>query len=286
MDNYCDINKSVDSYVPTTDQARLELLGFRREPIVQFINDRIKYTHRLRMSQHIRSSSCIQGFGGEAFVNREDEAYNHEDKYTKEIIGNLRCFKPCLLGDVDDLFACSLNPGPFKRIMCSFLIEAWRVNTNFSQPMQPKTFKVTCDAWLVEDIQWIPFRLAVFSQPRPTNTFEATINWAFFVLWENTDRRILNFPTFMAICYDCRKEMVLCQKRINTAFKLARKKKWTLEQTCYILDSITEEYFVTCRDHGRKTLAGKCENAERINKFREPLDLAYESDCVEVQIPE
>lgn len=89
-------------------------------------------------------------------MDRYDIAYENmtlED--VSMILDNRHCAEPCLL-DSTNMATCNLNPGPFKRIACILLVQAWnldKVDKNAEkEPMQPKNSKITYDANLVGDI--------------------------------------------------------------------------------------------------------------------------------------
>ena len=109
-------------HMPTAEQAGMMTLGFRREQITP------------------ATVCCIQGHGGEQFVDRADRAYQWLGPITDNIVNNRACRHPCVL-DIDSISECNLNPGPFKRLMCALLVEAWRVNHQFGQPMQASRFQ-------------------------------------------------------------------------------------------------------------------------------------------------
>lgn len=99
------------------------------------------------------TSSCIQGWGGQVFVNRRDKSYGEFDEYTANIINNTGCSQPCILKK-KSISHCNLNPGPFQRLMCAFVVEAWRVIPLYAQPMQPHKFQITCDGFIMGKVQW------------------------------------------------------------------------------------------------------------------------------------
>ena len=134
--------------------------------------------------------------------------------------------------------------------MWAILVEAWEVKDQSSEPMQPKTFLITCDAHIVRDVVWAPFTLRRFAQPRPKNTFEATINWVYFKMDCYTDRRMDRFSRSIPLGnLDTLREALLCPRSIVNGFQLSRKKGWALEQMCFIIDSVAEEHFVFCREN-------------------------------------
>jgi hypothetical protein len=95
------------------EQADLMTLMFRQESIRRFIKDRldIEIPENMQGSRQRRvgpiphdtsksdrnvyehmalmtTKSCIQGWGGEEFVDRADGAYKELDEYTRKIINN------------------------------------------------------------------------------------------------------------------------------------------------------------------------------------------------------
>lgn len=198
--------------------------------------------------------SCIQGYGGEVFIDRNENAYKSDNAIVDRVMRNTQCSKPCLLeGDVS---LCNLNPGPFKRLICALLAAAWDAKAKYSHAMQPGTFQITCDATSVQNIEWSDYRMrGNFSLPAPDNTFEATINWIFMKLFHYSESRIQAFACGkLAGDKDYAKATILCQARVQKEFRVARSTSWTLEQVCYIVDRIPEEHFAACRDSCGKTL--------------------------------
>lgn len=232
-------------HVPSKRRAGRETLQFRGEQISCFLQQvNLVSQHSFTPTRR----SCIQGYRGELFVDRDDKAYKGDHEMVDRVLWNTRCAKPCLLDE--NLSSCNLNPGPFKRLICALLAAAWDAKARYSRPMQPDTFQITCDATLVQDIEWSEYRMGGnFSLPAPENIFEATINWVFMNLFYHSKTRIRNFGyDKLAGDKDCAKAMVLCQAQIRKEFRVARSTSWSLEQTCYIVDRIPEEHFVHCRD--------------------------------------
>lgn len=234
-------------HVPSNDKAGREILHFRKERISDFIQQVCLVPHLSLTPTH---GSCIQGYGGEIFVDKDDKAYKRNNEMIDHILRNTKCAKPCLLKGDWTRTSCNLNPGPFKRIVCALLAAAWNANAKFAHPMQPNTYQITCDATLVQNIKWSKYAMnGKFGVPSPKNTFEATINWVFCDLFMYTEDRIQSFGyALVAGDKDCAKRMVLCQAKILKEFRVARSASWTLEQTCYIVDRIPEEFFRHCRD--------------------------------------
>jgi hypothetical protein len=130
-------------HVPSNGRAGRETLQFRGEQI----------TSRSSISTQLDPTrkSCIQGYGGEQFIERDEKAYKRDDEMVDRVLRNTQCAKPCLLEK--DLSSCNLNPGPFKKLICALLAAAWDAKTRYSRPMQPDTFQITCDATLVQKIE-------------------------------------------------------------------------------------------------------------------------------------
>jgi hypothetical protein len=190
--------------------------------------------------------SCIQGYGGEGFINRDDEAYRDitlED--TEMILENQHCARPCLL-DSTRLACSNLSPGPFKRLMYTLLAKAWEADGVVkSEPTvlsKPSHFKITCDARIFGDIEWEEYCMSgEFSKPWPNNSFEATVNWVFdlLALYSGT-RNDLIYSGAAIDDMDYLKGTTLGNSELKKAFRVARGTSWSLEQTCYIVDRIPE----------------------------------------------
>lgn len=231
--------------VPAKRKAGKEKLQFRREKIADFVAQ----VESFHQNQSFVSTlqSCIQGYGGERFVDRHDIAYkNMLPEDARMILENKHCAEPCQL-DSTDLAACNLNPGPFKRILCLLLVQAQRfdkvIEKMGKEPMQPHSFQVTCDAKLVGDIRWTKYCMkGKFSELQPRTTFEATVNWIFELLAQYSETRNANIQDGGFVEeIDYVKAMTFWPHRIEAAFRTARYKSRSLEQTCYIVDRIPEE---------------------------------------------
>lgn len=246
--------------VPTTPELDLERLGFRREIVSAFIQERrVPETppsagerssdHTLSPDELPNQQTCVSGRGGEAFIDTGDKAYQGSNPLIHDIITNAGCGSPCLLNQ-HQLTNCNLNPGPFKRLMWAILVEAWKTNHKFAEPMQPDTFSITCDAYVVGDVTWTPFRLLEFVEPRPNDTFESTISWIFSTMNSYSSGRMIYFSRSAGLGnIDTLRRVLLCPRSIDEEFQLSRSKNWTLEQTCFIIDSVTEDPYVFCRDN-------------------------------------
>jgi hypothetical protein len=230
-------------HVPSNSKAGGEVLQFRGERISDFLRQVSLPPDSILVPTR---ESCIQGFGGEDFIDKDDKAYRRINEKADSVLRNTQCAKPCLLEQ--DFSSCNLNPGPFKRIVCALLLAAWNAKAEYPNAMQPGTFQITCDARTLQNIEWSEYRMGgTFSQPPPENTFEATINWVFMELSHYTISRIGSFGyAKFANNKDCAKAMVLCQAQIWKEFRIARSMSWTLEQVCYIVERIPEEHFVCC----------------------------------------
>ncbi|KAM0703923.1 hypothetical protein Q7P35_008929 [Cladosporium inversicolor] len=238
-------------HVPSARKAGREILRFRGERISDFLQQvgLVPQSHLI-----LTRKSCIQGYGGEVFVDRNENAYKSDNAMVDRVMRNTQCSKPCLLEG--DLAVCNLNPGPFKRLICALLAAAWDAKARYSHAMQPGTFQITCDATSVQNIEWSDYRMrGNFSLPAPDNTFEATINWIFMKLFHYSESRIQAFACGqLAGDKDYAKATILCQTRVQKEFRVARSTSWTLEQVCYIVDRIPEEHFAACRDSCGKSL--------------------------------
>lgn len=237
--------------MPSNRKVGREILQFRGERISDFLQQ-VGLVPQPNLIPTRRS--CIQGYGGEVFVNSDEKAYQRDDAMVDRVLRNTQCSKPCLLEG--DLSSCNLNPGPLKRLICALLAAAWDAKTKYSHAMHPDRFQITCDATLVQNIEWSDYRMrGDFSLPAPKNIFDATINWVFMKLFYYSEKRINDFAYGkLAGDKDCAKAMVLCQAKIRKEFRVARSMSWSLEQTCYIIDRIPEEHFVACRDLCGKSL--------------------------------
>jgi hypothetical protein len=250
----------MQKFVPTTPELDLEKLGFRREIISAFVQERrvpgSQPRAGERSSDHTLSTdtlpserTCVSGRGGEAFIDSGDKAYQGSNPLIHGIVTNAGCDHPCLLNK-DHLMGCCLNPGPFKRLMWAILVEAWKMNHKFPEPMQPENLLITCDAYIVGDVVWTPFKLTRFAKPRPNDTFEATINWIFLHMDAYTGRRMDSFSRSIALGnLDTLRKVLLCPRSIDNKFQLSRSENWKLEQICFIIDSVTEDPYVFCRDN-------------------------------------
>lgn len=241
--------------VPATPELDLKRLGFRGEIIAAFIQERrvlgTSSHHTLNLDKALGKQTCVSGRGGEAFIDTGDKAYQGSSPLIHGIISNAGCGQPCLL-DETQLAGCNLNPGPFKRLMWAILVEAWKMNHKFAKPMQPDTLLITCDAFVVEDLTWTPLRLMKFVEPPPNDTLEATISWIFLEMEIYTGRRMGSFCRSCGLGnLDTLKKVLLCPRSIDKEFQLSRSKDWTLEQMCFIIDSVIEEPFSFCRDNHR-----------------------------------
>ena len=190
--------------------------------------------------------SCIHGYGGEGFIDRNDEVYRDITSEDIEmILENKHCAKPCLL-DSTRLAHCNLSPGPFERLMCTLLVKAWDADgdseSTSTAPSQPSNFKIICDGRLLGDIGWEKYRMGgKFSKPPPKTTSEATVNWVFESLASYASTRNDLICGGAAIDdMDYVKGMTLGDSDIMKAFRAARGTSWSLEQTCYIVDRIPE----------------------------------------------
>jgi hypothetical protein len=102
----------------------------------------------------------------------------------------------------------------------------------------------------VGDVVWTPFKLTRFAKPRPNDTFEATINWIFLHMDAYTGRRMDSFSRSIALGnLDTLRKVLLCPRSIDNKFQLSRSENWKLEQICFIIDSVTEDPYVFCRDN-------------------------------------
>jgi hypothetical protein len=224
-------------------KGKVGVLLFRGEKIEDHIY-RIAPGSQPSLEQ--KHESCIQGYGGEGFIDRDDEAYKDiKPEDIEMILENKHCARPCLL-DSKRLAYSILSPGPFKRLMCTLLAKAWDaggVNKSTSTvPLQPFHFKITCDARLLGDIEWEEYCMAgEFSKPWPKNTFEATVNWVFELLALYSRTRDDLICSGAAIDdMDYIKGTTLGNSELLKAFRVARGTSWSLEQTCYIVDRISE----------------------------------------------
>jgi hypothetical protein len=241
--------------VPATSELDHKALGFRKEIVSAFIQERrlleTSSHHILSPDEVPGKKTCVSGRGGEAFIDTGHKAYQGSNPLIHSVITNAGCGQPCLLNQ-GGLADCNLNPGPFKRLMWAILVEAWKVNHKFAKPMQPDTLLITCDAFVVGDLTWAPLRLTKFVEPPPNDTLEATIIWLFLEMEIYTGRRMGSFCRSIALGnLDTLKKVLLCPQSIDKEFQLSRSKDWTLEQMCFIIDSVTEEPFLFCRDDHR-----------------------------------
>lgn len=230
--------------VPPEGKVGEEVLLFRGERIADYVRYIGPGSQSSLEQMH---HSCIQGYGGERFLNHDDEAFKDiipED--IEMILENKHCARPCLL-DSKNLASCYLNPGPFKRIIYTLLVAAWDADTAHKNmatvPLRPLHFEITCDAKLVGDITWTEYyATGDFSKPRPKNTFEATVGWVFELLARYSETRNDMIRSGASIDdMDYIKAATLRGEKLVKAFRVARSTSWSLEQTCYIVDRIPEE---------------------------------------------
>lgn len=104
-------------------------------------------------------------------------------------------------------------------------------------------FEITCDGRLLGNIEWEGYRMSgEFGKPCPNNTFDATVNWVFELLALYSRTRSDLICSGAAIDdMDYIKGTTLGNSDIMEAFRVARGTSWSLEQTCYILDRISEK---------------------------------------------
>ena len=225
-------------------KGKVGVLNFRGEKIEDYVRH-IPPGSQSSMEQ--KHESCIQGYGGEGFVNRRDEAYKDITPEDEDmILDNIHCARPCLL-DSTRLAHCNLSPGPFKRLVCTILAKAWNTDgMSKSTPtvlLQPLHFKITCDGRLFGGIEWGKYSVGgEFSKPPARNTFEATVNWIFELLALYARTRDDVICSGAAIDdMDYIKGTTLTDSDIMKAFRVAHGTSWSLEQTCYIIDRIPEK---------------------------------------------
>ena len=224
-------------------KGKVGMLLFRGEKIGDYLY-RIAPGSQPSLKQTYES--CIQGYGGEIFIDRDDGAYKDITQEDIEIIlENKHCARPCLL-DSKRLAFSNLSPGPFKRLMYILLVKAWDSwglhESTSTVPLQPSHFEITCDGRLFGDIEWEAYCMGgEFSKPCPKNTFEATVNWIFELLTLYSRTRNDLICSGAAIDdVDYLKGTTLGHNDIMKAFRAARGTSWSLEQTCYIIDRISE----------------------------------------------
>lgn len=227
------------------------------------------------------SRSCLHGFRGERYIDAADPDYRISDssrseEATLKITSNQRCGGPCLL-DGRTLPFCQLDPAPLLKLIYAVLVEAIKACAEHKEPLLPGGFSIKCNAYVADNIEWIPGKLHIFGQPEPTNTFEKSQRWALETLWLNTESRNQDL-NMSPEAYNFRKGLVLCRKDIKLKSKYLMMGGLSITQVIYVFNSIVEEYFVTDRDHGRKTLTGQSKNEVRISKdpYKDPAD--YQSD--------
>jgi hypothetical protein len=98
------------------------------------------------------------------------------------------------------------------------------------------------DARLLGDIEWEEYCMAgEFSKPWPKNTFEATVNWVFELLaFYSRTRNDLICSGAAIDDMEYIKGTTLGDSELLKAVRVARETSWSLEQTCYIVDRISE----------------------------------------------
>lgn len=235
--------------VPSKSKAGTKVLSFRGEEIATYVRS-IKQGSLPSGKQHY--ASCIQGYGGERFLDRNDPAFKNliSEDIDMILLNNL-CSEPCVI-DSRRLAFCNLNPGPFKRILCTILARAWEITTvykdNFRGVMQPFHFDITCDAKPISNLAWGDWDLrGYFSSPPPQNTFEATVNWVFDLLYrfaEERSRLFLDHRNPSIEHLDHVKCIMVSPQEVQDAFRVARSTTWSLEQICYIVNRIPERSYL------------------------------------------
>jgi hypothetical protein len=240
LNKYSWIQEYIDD-VPPQGRVGEEVLQFCGEKIADFVSQ-VGMDHRVRSKIPTRLS-CVRGYDGEGFLETGDAVY--EDVSVEDT----RCSRPCLL-DSGNLVAYNLSPGHLKRIVCTLLATAWvyDLQTTVNKvpaPMQPGIFEITCDAKVVQNISWTTYCMTgKLCEPEPRTTFEATVNWAFDLLSRYSGARLNNLHRCPAARASRFKEAMILRRdhSIKRAFRVARDTCWSLEQTCLIIDRISEEH--------------------------------------------
>lgn len=138
--------------------------------------------------------------------------------------------------------------------MYTLLATAWTYDhqatvSTVSDPMQPGRFEITCDARVVQNVLWTTFCMkGKLCKPKPSRTFDATVNWAFESLNLYSASRLQGLNRCQSAHASRFREAMIFRtdRSIKRAFSVARDTSWSLEQTFVITDRIPEKYHPLC----------------------------------------